>query len=581
MKRLLLSLLMLAGLPACALGQGGVVQSKAITPGHVATWLKNGVINDGGPLPSPTAVVPMLVATNYGVLANGVASDDKALKAAVDACAALGASLWLPPGKILLTGAATITLKNCGIFGSNIPAGGTTTASLGTVIEITSTSVKPFVCQSDWSITGVSFYWPSQTTGSTPYQPLITDDGTNSCSHVSLDNVTVVNAYDGFVQTAAAGWGDWIVSNSRMFAAHDLWSLGITGDGFSFTNMRFLPGAWLSMGGSNSAVGTAANSQKVFHITNGSGVNLTMTNIVMVGARYAFYLDASATLAESQINATYDAVGTIVDTSSGGLWAPGIQMTGAGACGTPPTTWGSAIIGNAPCFNLGASGEFKLSGFISNGSQGSLIVSSGTNLYIDDVKSANIGSAQDGGDYYQVNATAAVGAVSVKNSRFVGINGSAHTHGLHTALAATQFTSIGNEFTFSTDAITIQAAVSETMIANNWSLSTQGAVSITISGTNPVWYRTNNFDKPPVATVSNCGAGAAVSGDFSGYITVGSTNPTTSCKLTLPWIAFGTTASFIDSNAIALGAQPSSNFWTIGSAADVHSTTIFYAVGAQ
>ncbi len=101
-----------------------------------------------------------------GIKADGVTSDDVALKAVVDQCAANGGRLKLRAGRILLPGAATITLNNCYLEGTGIPAGkDATVPSQGTMILLTSTTVKPFVIGSDWAISGINFFWPNQTTG--------------------------------------------------------------------------------------------------------------------------------------------------------------------------------------------------------------------------------------------------------------------------------------------------------------------------------------------------------------------------------------------------------------------------------
>lgn len=44
----ILLLAAMAGTPGCAFAQGGVLQSGEIVPGHVAVWLRNGTIRDGG-----------------------------------------------------------------------------------------------------------------------------------------------------------------------------------------------------------------------------------------------------------------------------------------------------------------------------------------------------------------------------------------------------------------------------------------------------------------------------------------------------------------------------------------------------
>ena len=469
------------------------------------------------PFPSAPINVPFLAATSFGVVADGVTSDDAAVKSAMAACSGAGTTLWFPPGKILLNGSAgTIPVSNCSFRGSDIAAGSTSTQSLGTTFYLTSTSVPPFTCGSNVTMKGVNFYHPNQT-GAVVYPPIITDDGTNGCLKWVIDNVVIVDAYDGIKQTSVAGWGDWKFTNFEGFAAHDLFSLSTTGDGFLFSNVRILPGAWLQMGGATTAVGTAASTQKVFHITPGSTVSINTSNMVVVGARYGFYVDSGAQSSESQINATWDAVGTIVDTSAGGNWPAGNQVTGLAAqCAIPSTTWGNPNTGNAPCFNMGTTGALNLTDFTSAGSQGSFVVTAGASVSLRNVSNGIIGSVTDGGDYSQILVTGVLHPVlTVLGSSFGG-NVSAtnnqrdHVHGITaTASAPSSIVVENNSFLNHTDEInSILGTSGITIVETNWSQGTRGAASVILTGSGPVQFANNNFTKPPVSTIAS-GFGAA------------------------------------------------------------------------
>jgi hypothetical protein len=136
--------------------------------------------------------------------ADGVTSDDVALAKAAEACGAAGSRLVLPAGRILLTGAATIVLKHCAMVGAGTPAGDNT-GDYGTTILLTSETVPPFRLETGFQISGINFYWPNQKTGKTPYPPLFSDGGKEKgFNHGVIDNIVIVNAYDGMTTTPAA-----------------------------------------------------------------------------------------------------------------------------------------------------------------------------------------------------------------------------------------------------------------------------------------------------------------------------------------------------------------------------------------
>ena len=139
--------------------------------------------------------------------ADGVTSDDSALAKAAEACNAAGSRLVLPPGRILLTGAATIVLNHCAMVGVGAPAGDKT-GDYGTTILLTSETVPPFRLEKGFQVSGINFYWPNQKTGKTPYPPLFTDGGTDKFFHHGvISNIVIVNAYDGMTTTPGGGSG--------------------------------------------------------------------------------------------------------------------------------------------------------------------------------------------------------------------------------------------------------------------------------------------------------------------------------------------------------------------------------------
>jgi hypothetical protein len=179
--------------------------------------------------------------------ADGVTSDDIALSKAAAACDAVGGRLILPPGQILLTGAATVTLNHCAMLGVGAPAGDDT-GNYGTTILLTSETVPPFILETGWRVSGINFYWPNQSNGTTPYPPLFSDGGKqNGFKHGVIDNIVIVNAYDGMTTTPDGGSGDVKISNSTLWAYHHLFNLTNTGDSWAFTHNRFTPGPLLGI----------------------------------------------------------------------------------------------------------------------------------------------------------------------------------------------------------------------------------------------------------------------------------------------------------------------------------------------
>jgi hypothetical protein len=534
----------------------------------------------GNPMMSEAAG-SVMYATGWGVQADGTTSDDVALKAATDACAAAGSRLILPPGKILLTGAATITISHCHIEGVDVPAGRTPVQSQGTIFYITSTTVKPFIMKSYWKLSGVSLYWPNQT-GVNVYPPAFSGNGTDDVSVGVFENVTIVNAYDGVVQTdydagannPVESWGDIRFLNHTSFAVRDNIRVSTVGDGLTLTTVRVLPGAWLNMCAAGSAcngyVGQAASTERFVHVVKpspsmGGGLNINAQNLIVVGARYGFLIDNGAQIAISQVSGTFDTVGTIIDTSAGGHWLGfGATFTGTGTgCAIPATVWGAPNGGNAPCFNLGPGGndELVIENFHIAGSQGDYVRTAGSAVSIVNSEMLSVGGANDGAEYYTVNVTGGNPEIRLSNNRFGGSWGGAHSHGFHTAAGITpnRVKIEGNTFDVMADAINA-ALPNGSIVANNASGGMVGAgPDFVLQGPGSVTYYGNLWARAPVPTVvpGSCGGSppAVQGGPNSGVLIVG-TGTVTSCNMAAPFLMNGI-CTFHPGSSISIGGGPS------------------------
>lgn len=631
----------------------GVQQSGTVTPGHPAGWTTSGVIQDGGtpanpfltgvgvysnnqqsicaqnsksgavsqiclgapssggfltfdtlsgaalplkfvingatytwPFPSAPINVPFLAATSFGVVADGTTPNDDAMANALAACTAQGTTLWLPAGQILLTGGTSSVLQNCAVIGSGVPGG----YSNGTMFLLTSTSTSPFIMKNGWSMSGVNFYYPNQTTGLIVYPPLFTDDATHPATQWYLDHVTMINPYDGIVFTPTSGNGPWQITNSNLFAAHDLIKICCTGDSAEIVNVHFAPGPWLSVCPTcTSAVNSAILHNTMFHVYSAvAAAQFSVSSSDTFAWKYGIKIDSGGELGGANINVTWDGMGSIVDTASSGTWNGSNKITGINANCGDTFQFPSSHSGNTTCFNLGANDSFAINDFRSTSVRGTFISSAGSSVQMNNVTTGE-GGSQDGGDYYILRLTAANAGttLTVQGSNFSGITGSSHSHGITTDVAPAILAVETNGFIFFNDVLNFISGINATTINGNWSVNTNGSVAVMAAGITPVSYFANFWDKPLKATVASCGSGATVTGGVSGTITVGSTNPTTSCNLTLPLVPLGGTGSCAITSSLnpvvsAPGGTPPTWFITSVGAVDIHNQLIsFNCPGVQ
>lgn len=468
------------------------------------------------------ALLPDFYATSYGVRADGVTDDSIALNNAATACNAAGGRLWLPAGNILLAGASTVTLNHCAMYGTGATGGDSTGFPYGTTVSLISTTVKPFIIEAGVTIYGINFYWPNNVTpaGNVPivYPPLFSDGGSGPTqfNHDVIDNIAILNAYDGMSTTTGLSSGDVKISNSTLWAYHNLFTINATGDSWALANNRYTPGPVLNVCNFSvnceATINTGIAQNAVFHIATGSDVGIMSIGGAAFGWRYFILVDAGAILAQSSFEGTaFDGIATLVDSSSGGSYP--IQNTFGGRMTTCSThNYGGSDSGNAPCFKLGTNSSLFLHDFYVDGSRGSFIEATSNNtIFLDNIDLGGIGAAADGGDYYAVKLGTATNSIKIKNSRLFGKSSDAHIHGINIGTntvgspdaAVIQNVNFGNF----NDVITGATNNPLTILGCSSTGTNSGGSSVNVTGTGTAIYANNNWDVAETALPSKVTVG--------------------------------------------------------------------------
>jgi hypothetical protein len=498
-----------------------------------------------------------IYARGYGVQADGVTSDDVALKAAADACNAVGGHLILPPGTILLdgTGGNSVALDGCWMEGT-----GTTTgrgisgagSTSGTTFNVTSTSVAPFKLGAAVKISNFNIWYPNQTTGAVVYPATFTDGGANGWSHVRIEDINCLNAWICFKTTQNSG--DVQIFGGIQYAAHAVVSIGAnTGDSWLIDHVRYTDGGWLSRPEcySNACltqINQASSGNAIWEETGGSAW-VVINNVETFNFRYGLYVGASGNWASGSIDANFDGTATLVDSSANSSSGFPIQnnFTGsASTCVGITRTVGGVVQNTTPtsCFNLGSGSGIYLHNFRLSASSGSFLVGAGTNtIKIENLQLPQIGSVLDGGDYYFLNFTGTNNTVRVYDSNITGYTSGpdAHEHGINftqTNPFGTPIVLQNIAWNYMTDLLTVNAN-SPIMLTGNISTNTGATNSITQSGAGAVYNWNNSFDKPvsiliqaPISRASNviCNVHSATATLVTGGGTGTETN-VASCKV--------------------------------------------------
>lgn len=533
------------------------------------------------------------------LVADGVTSDDVALKAAVAVCSSTGGWLFLPAGKIALTGAAgTINPSNCKIIGTGFP-GGTVGApfSWGTTFIITNTTTPVFTGGalsnntggSGFSMEGFGAYWPNQT-GNTVYPPFFTDLGNAQVNGAYIHNIQLINCYQCFLQAANSDWWNWAISDSSIYGVLDGFNVYSTCESWRMSNVHFTAGLWTLAFASGSTsptyavngyINIADAQNAMIHVphTSACGVTVVATNITSFAWRYAVLVDDGGRFINSPFSGSLDGVGTFLKLNGTGT-AQGSTFSGSGwvSCVEHFPTSGIDTFGCSPgassapaAFDLGVGGAPIIKSY-QGGGQGSFITSGGAGMVIEgaDVSFGNHNNGTfDTTDYYCAHTTANTGGTGlVAQNMHCSPAGTTGTkmHGIVADAALNLFTVQGLDISNANEAVSTPTGGTITLTGIT-ARTTTGSVSMVLPGTGEVLYHGNNVDKPAKATLTaGCGgAGSSVTGGIRGSFTPDNTSANT-CDLTLPWVPYGGTGncSFFPRQASALNAfRSATKTWTV------------------
>ena len=456
---------------------------------------------------------------------------------------------------------------------------------MGTTFQVESTTVKPFICGDSWRMSGFNVWYPNQN-GTTVYPPFISDDGSTPCNHVYMDHFNVVNAYDFLFNTANVSWQDFSFDNFNVYAVHSAFNLSKTGDSFRFTNAHFTPTPWFSICNSMpecfAGIAAGAHVNAIFRITGPSasvGVTADVYSSEAFAWRYGYKIEANGFVQGSIVDINWDSVGTVIDaTAPGAAWGLNNVLRGfEPLC----AIWNG---GSAPdivtnCFDMGASSGLVLNHF-SGAAGGDFFRSTGSTLSMVGGVISGIGGADPTHDHWFVKNTGASGTVHIRNVDIgYGITGSL-VHGIDTTNVQ-DFILQNNSFRGFKDIVTGPYPVQIAMISGNTSVG-DGTTAVQLTGTGSIRYSNNQWDKPPLATVSACGTGATINGTLNGGVGIGTAAGLT-CTITVPLVVPLMSCQFGLGLSLPFAtSQVSAGVWRLTAASgDISGTQITYRCGGD
>jgi hypothetical protein len=294
--------------------------------------------------------------------------------------------------------------------------------------------------------------------------------------------------------------------------------------------------------------------------------------------RYGFKVEAGATIEGSIIDVNWDSVGTIIDaTASGANWSLNNVLRGfTPQCGIQ-NLGSAADVSN--CFQMGATSGLVLDHF-SGAASGDWFQSSGSSLYMTGGVLGGIGLGETGVDHYFVNVSAGNALVHIRGVDIgYALTPSVHAHGIKTNNIQ-DFMLADSTFRGFNEVVAGPYPSQLGVIANNTGVGIQ-TPAVALSGGGSVRYQLNQWDNPPLAQVSACGAGAVINGTINGGINVGTAAGFT-CTVTLPVIIPLMTCQFGLSIASPFSTvQVTGGVWRLTATGDISGTQISYRCGGD
>ena len=439
---------------------------------------------------------------------------------------------------------------------------------------ITSRTVKPFTIGDYWSMSGIAFYWPNQTTGLDSYPPLFSPVGaeTDGTSQWSIDHCVLINPYDGIV----SGGGPFHVTDSWIYPMRDAFRVGHIGDSFRVTAVHFTPGPWFTMTNYTAPYANVKNTNTMFHAQYGGSadlagaVNFAARSIGAFGMGTAVKIDNQVTVGISEFDFVLDGINTIIDASSGGSWAGHANRPISGIAGCSDT-----------CFKLGANSRLFIDGFVGGASK-NMITTSGSDVIVANAEITGVGGADSSNPYYFVHMTANTGGttIHVRDSLIQGTPSATNVHAIKLDAASPSVMIQNNSFNYWNDDIDVPNGpqVVITGNASQGTAGTQSVVTASLSGGSPITFAANHFDKPPVSTLVSGFGGGSVVGGFTGIIFVGGTS-NTGGSFKLPFQVNGAGAcQFTPSiNVTVSGGQSGTPpTWSVNASANIAGAQIYF-----
>lgn len=150
----------------------------------------------------------------------------------------------LPDGGIAI--GSSVTLDNFEITGANGNSGALYPyATHGSVIEIRSPTVKPFLLGENWGLSRLAIFHPLQVDkvgGPDVYEPVLQPiDANTNVTGGNADRIAVINAYDFLTLGGNGAWakaGQNNITNSRICALHDTYRLNHNPDWLNLTGTQ-------------------------------------------------------------------------------------------------------------------------------------------------------------------------------------------------------------------------------------------------------------------------------------------------------------------------------------------------------
>lgn len=317
---------------------------------------------------------------DFGAACNGTTDDSLALALAANTLANTGAEIFVPSNcRLRMGGATQVWFRGVRLSGPAVKEMGSQGYTYGqqggTIIIDTPTlangGVSPFLVSSDWSMTGLIFYWPGQTEytaaaqpgttatygGAVPFAPLIATHGTDFNYLWTFSDNQVENAYDIINLTPAIDTGHFHWERNTEFAARVHIALSSMGAESWITNNQFsIIGSLYLNSGTNTA--GPGGTQSPFYLRTYAGYNGVVLLATGNGSNVATTASAATTTNTVAVaSAAGIAAGQYVSIAGGAA-----TLTVVSVSGNNVTLSGSATIASGAALVFAAQSTQSLAG---------------------------------------------------------------------------------------------------------------------------------------------------------------------------------------------------------------------------